>query len=97
VAQLSNFTEATRQCLRHAVSLTGQREVLLDQLTRLQMPTLVTWGIEDKVLPYWQGNVAVARLKKGTLKLIPSCGHLPHVEQPKRFVSILGKFLSDTI
>jgi len=21
-----------------------------------------------------------ARLKKGTLKLIPSCGHLPHVE-----------------
>ena len=97
VAQLSKFTETTRRCLRHAVSLTGQREVLSDQLPRLRRPTLVMWGIEDKVLPYWQGNVAVARLKKGALKLMSSCGHLPHVEQSKRFVSILGKFLSNTI
>ena len=59
------------------------------------MPTLVVWGIEDRVLPYWQGTAAVTRLNKGTLKLIPSCGHLPHVEQPKHFVSIFSEFLGD--
>jgi pimeloyl-ACP methyl ester carboxylesterase len=93
VAQLPNFTEATQESLRNVVGLSGQREVFLDQLPRLQMPTLVVWGIEDRVLPYWQATAAGTRLKKGTLKLIPSCGHLPHVEQPKRFVSILSEFL----
>ncbi len=93
VAQVPNFTETTRQSLRKAVSLTGQREVFLEQLPRLQMPTLVMWGIEDKVIPYWHAAAALARLKKGTLELIPSCGHLPHVEQPKRFVSVLSGFL----
>jgi len=95
VAQRRNFTETTLQSLRTAVGLMGQREVLLEQLPRLQMPTLVVWGMEDRVIPYWQANAAVTRLQKGTLKLIPNCGHLPHVEQPKRFVSILGGFLGD--
>lgn len=93
VAQVPNFTETTRQSLSRVVGLMGQREVLLDRLPDLEMPTLVIWGIEDKVLPFWQANAAVARLKNGTLKLIPSCGHLPHVEQPERFVSILSEFL----
>ena len=93
LAQMPNFMEATLESLRSAVNMAGQRELFLDQLPHLQMPTLIVWGIEDRVFPYWQALDAAARLKKGTLKLIPSCGHLPHVEQPKRFVSILGEFL----
>ena len=93
VAQVPNFTETTLRSLRTAIGLSGQREVLVDQLPGSQMPTLIVWGIEDRVLPYWQATAAVTHLKKGTLKLIPNCGHLPHVEQPKRFVSILDAFL----
>jgi pimeloyl-ACP methyl ester carboxylesterase len=96
VAQVSNFTETTLRSLRTAVGLSGQREVLVDQLPRLEIPTLIVWGIEDKVLPYWQAKDAAARLQNGSLKLIPNCGHLPHVEQPKRFVSILNEFLDST-
>ncbi|MDX6382394.1 MAG: hypothetical protein QOI57_3418 [Rubrobacteraceae bacterium] len=95
LAQLPNFTEATLASLRTAVDTMGQREVLLDQLPQLQMPTLIVWGIEDKLLPYWQAKDAAARLQNSSLKLIPSCGHLPHVEQPNRFISILGDFLSE--
>ena len=80
VAQVPNFTETTLRSLRTAVGLSGQREVLVDQLPGLQMPTLIVWGIEDRVLPYWQATAAVTHLKKGTLKLIPNRGHLPHVE-----------------
>ncbi|MCA1838371.1 MAG: alpha/beta fold hydrolase, partial [Actinobacteria bacterium] len=94
LAQLPNFTEATLASLRTAVGTMGQREVFLDQLPQLQMPTLIVWGIEDKLLPYWQAKDAAARLQNGSLKLIPNCGHLPHVEQPKQFTSILGDFLS---
>jgi pimeloyl-ACP methyl ester carboxylesterase len=93
VAQVPSFTRTELAALRTTINLAGQREVLVGQLPRLQMPTLIVWGIEDKLFPYWQAIDAAARLKKGTLKLIPSCGHLPHVEQPKRFVSILSEFL----
>ena len=93
LAQLPNFIEATLATLRSTVGPSGQREVLLEELPRLQMPTLIVWGIEDRVLPYWQAQDALTRLKKGSLELIPNCGHLPHVEQPERFVSILDGFL----
>jgi pimeloyl-ACP methyl ester carboxylesterase len=46
------------------------------------------------VLPYSQAKEAIALVRDGSLELISNCGHLPHVEQPKRFVSILGGFLS---
>jgi pimeloyl-ACP methyl ester carboxylesterase len=95
LAQLPNFTDATLGTIRTVVGPMGQREVLIDQLPRLQMPTLIVWGIEDKVIPYTHAKEAIALVQDGSLELIPSCGHLPHVEQPKRFVSILGGFLGD--
>ena len=95
LAQLPNFTEATFASLRSTVGPAGQREVLLDQLPQLRIPTLIMWGVEDKVLPYWQAKGAVARLQNGSLELIPNCGHLPHVEQPGRFVSVLDDFLAE--
>jgi 4,5:9,10-diseco-3-hydroxy-5,9,17-trioxoandrosta-1(10),2-diene-4-oate hydrolase len=97
LAQLPNFIEATLATLRSTVGPSGQREVLLDELPRLQMPTLIVWGIEDRVLPYWQAQDALTRLKKGSLELIPNCGHLPHVERPERFVSIVDGFLRNEV
>ena len=97
LAQLPNFTDATLASLRNAVDATGQREVLLDRLPQLQMPILIVWGIEDRLLPYSQAKEAIALVQEGSLELISKCGHLPHVEQPKRFVSTLGEFLSKKI
>jgi len=97
LAQLPNFTEATLASLRTAVSVTGQREVLVDKLPHLQMPTLIVWGVEDRVIPYWQAKEALPRLQKGSLRLIPNCGHLPHVEHPKRFAAIVVRFLDGQV
>jgi 4,5:9,10-diseco-3-hydroxy-5,9,17-trioxoandrosta-1(10),2-diene-4-oate hydrolase len=94
LAQLPNFTDATLASLRNAVGVMGQREVLLDRLPQLQMPTLLIWGMEDRLLPYTQAKEAVALVQDGSLELISNCGHLPHVEQPKRFVSTLREYLS---
>jgi 4,5:9,10-diseco-3-hydroxy-5,9,17-trioxoandrosta-1(10),2-diene-4-oate hydrolase len=95
LAQLPNFTDATLASLRTTVGVTGQREVFLERLPQLQMPTLILWGIEDRLLPYSQAKEASALVQNGSLELISNCGHLPHVEQPKRFVSVLGQFLSE--
>ncbi len=34
-------------------------------------------------------------LQKGSLNLIPDCGHLTHVEYPDHFVATLDRFLSE--
>ena len=52
LAQLPNFTDATLASLRNVLGATGQHEVLLDRLPQLRMPTLIVWGIEDRLLPY---------------------------------------------
>jgi pimeloyl-ACP methyl ester carboxylesterase len=97
LARLPGFLEAQLATVRAQVGLRGQREVLVDQLSHLKAPTLVVWGARDRVLPYSQGQEAAARLPEGTLELVPDCGHAPHVEQPERFVSGLGEFLSGKI
>lgn len=94
IAQLPGFTEATMAALRAQVDLGGQREVLLDRLPHLELPTLIVWGKRDRVFPYSQGQKAVSNLRQGFLELIPDCGHLPHIEHPNRFAAILGQFLN---
>jgi 2-hydroxy-6-oxonona-2,4-dienedioate hydrolase len=93
LARSPGYLEAHLAVLRSQVSLAGQREVLVDRLPHLEMPTLVVWGARDRVFPVSQARAAVARLKKGSLSLIPDCGHMPHVECPDPFVATLKRFL----
>ena len=79
--------------LRALVSPLGQREVMVDRLPSLKIPTLVVWGERDRVFPCSQAKRAVARLQEGSLALIPDCGHMPHVECPDRFLGALDGFL----
>ncbi len=97
LARLPGFLEAQLATVRAQVGLKGQREVLLDRLAQLEVPTILVWGTRDRVLPYSQAKEAVSRLQEGYLELISDCGHSPHVEQPERFVSGLGRFLEEKI
>ncbi len=93
---LSNgFMETTLAALRAHVSPVGQREgeILLDQLPRLEVPTLVVWGGSDRVVPLRHAHDAASRLKHGRLEVLPGCGHLPHAECPERFAEVVTRFL----
>jgi pimeloyl-ACP methyl ester carboxylesterase len=59
------------------------------------MPTLVIWGESDQVLPASQARAAVHRLRHGRLALLAGCGHLPHVECPDRFATVLSQWLAE--
>jgi 2-hydroxy-6-oxonona-2,4-dienedioate hydrolase len=89
------YLEAHLRALRAQVDPGGQREVLVDRLPLLNMPTLVVWGARDRVFPESQARDAAARLQKGSLAVIPDCGHMPHVECPDRFVAALEPFLGE--
>ncbi len=87
------YLEAHLTALRALVGPFGQREVLVDRLGLLGMPTLVVWGERDRVFPERQAREAVVRLREGSLAVIPNCGHMPHVECPDRFLVDLDGFL----
>jgi pimeloyl-ACP methyl ester carboxylesterase len=87
------YLEAHLRALRAQVDPAGQREVLVDQLSVLKMPTLVVWGARDRVFPESQARVAAARLREGSLAIISECGHMPHVECPDRFLVAFDGFL----
>jgi pimeloyl-ACP methyl ester carboxylesterase len=93
LAQSPGYLEAHLSVLRALVGPLGQREVLVDRLGLLGMPTLVLWGERDRVFPERQAREAVVRLREGSLALIPNCGHMPHVECPDRFLAALDGFL----
>jgi len=96
LALTPGYLEAHLVTLRAVVDPGGQREVLLDRLPHLKIPTLVVWGAQDRVFPRSQAREAVARLQEGSLALIPDCGHMPHVECPDRFLAVLGEFFRRT-
>lgn len=95
LARTPGFLDAALNALRTHAGPGGQREVLLDRLAQLPVPTLVIWGASDAVVPARQAKEAAARLQNGTLAIIPDCGHLPQVEHPERFATTLGTFLKE--
>lgn len=88
------FVAGVLAALRAEVDLYGQRDVVVDELPRLDVPTLVVWGDRDQVVPIAHGQRAAARLPQGSLDVLPGCGHLPPVEQPESFVAALQAFLT---
>jgi pimeloyl-ACP methyl ester carboxylesterase len=89
------YLEAHLTVLRALVDPAGQREVLVDQLPLLKIPTLVVWGARDRVFPQSQAKEAVAQLPEGSLTLVPECRHMPHVECPDLFLAALDDFLGE--
>ncbi|MDP8970120.1 MAG: alpha/beta fold hydrolase [Actinomycetota bacterium] len=73
----------------------GQRDLILDELAALRVPALVIWGDRDAVLPRSHALAALARLAHGRESVIADSGHLPHVEQPERFLDALLPFLAE--
>ncbi len=93
LALTPGYLEAHLRVLRALVDPGGQREVLVDRLPLLKVPTLVVWGERDRVFPRSQAKEAVAQLLEGSLTLVPECGHVPHVECPDLFLAALDGFL----
>lgn len=81
--------------VRGQVSPTGQREILLNELAQLNIPTLIIWGENDRVVPHYHGTSAMRHLRQGRMVKIPRCGHMPQVEQPTAFVAAVSSFLDD--
>ncbi len=63
-------------------------------LHRLQVPTLVLWGENDKLLPSRYAALWGERVPDARIELIPQCGHLPHIEKADLAARKIGEFIA---
>jgi pimeloyl-ACP methyl ester carboxylesterase len=64
-------------------------------LHRIDVPTLLLWGNDDKLVPR-EYAFAFQQLIPGSKAIVlPECGHLPHVEKGEAFVSELDAFIGE--
>lgn len=64
-----------------------------EDLQRIECPTPVLTSENDRFIPDYCGPYIQRNLKHAQLKTIMGCGHLPYLQNPKQFNTILGTFL----
>jgi pyruvate dehydrogenase E2 component (dihydrolipoamide acetyltransferase) len=65
---------------------------LADELAPLELPILVVWGTEDRIIPSAQASAAPASAR---VELLKEVGHSPHVEAAPRVNALLAEHLAN--
>lgn len=89
------FRETTLKWVRTGrVLWEGARRICIgERLGEIRCPTLVLWGEKDPLVPPSQAPIA-ARIPGARLRMLPDTGHIPHMENPDLFHSLLLEFLA---
>ena len=66
---------------------------LPDLLARLNIPTRIVWGRQDRLVPLECGELYQKSIPGSELTVIDNCGHSPQVEKPDEFVKLALEFL----
>ena len=78
----------------------GTRGQLVDARDRLylaeHMPTLIVWGERDAVLPVDHGHAAQDAIPGSRLEIFENAGHLPQLDDPGRFITVMNDFMATT-
>jgi len=83
--------------LRSVVGTEGQRVSATDRFYLAEaVPVLIVWGARDPIIPASHGEDAHRALPGSKLEIFDGVGHLPQVEQPSRFITVLEDFLAET-
>ena len=61
-----------------------------------QMPTLIVWGGQDKIIPLVHAVQAHKAIPNSRLEVMEGAGHAPHMEDPAWFARFLEDFLNTT-
>jgi pimeloyl-ACP methyl ester carboxylesterase len=67
---------------------TQAKEISRDELDRIDVPTALLWGRDDRMVPLRMAEAAAARLH-WPLFTVEGAAHVPHIEQPQLFVDVL--------
>ena len=78
-----------------ATAKSAIRHNLGEELHQIKTPTLLIWGLQDKVTPPFVGEKFQELLPNSELIFMDKCGHAPMMELPAEFNTHLETFLKN--
>ena len=82
---------------RMLVDIHGAKEdalaPVISNLHKINQPTLIVWGANDRVFPLQQANAGREKIPNAGLYVMDRCGHIPNLEKPEEFNSAVLEFL----
>lgn len=64
------------------------------RIHRVQAPTLVVWGQEDRIVPPAYAEEFARSIAGARVTTVDGAGHAPHLEQPETVSRLVGQFLA---
>lgn len=90
--KIKGTTEGFLSVMRKQFFFTLSNEI--HELGKMDVPTLIVWGRNDKALPLKNGQEMHSILKGSRLEIIDRAGHVPNEEQWQQFNQLAVDFLS---
>lgn len=97
IDEIFETTKSIPKCMRIvSIAKSAQRHNLATELPKIQIPTLLIWGLNDTITPPMVAHEFNRLIPNSTLRFIDHCCHAPMMEQPQKFNQILRDFLTAT-
>ena len=61
-------------------------------LGKIDVPTLVVWGDDDRLVSAECGQLFTAAIPDAHLRVLANCGHFAHLEQPQALAEVIAEF-----
>ena len=95
VTEVFEITKSVSKCMAIvAIAKSAQRHNLAGDLYKIQVPTLLIWGLNDTITPPHVAHEFNRLISKSELFFVDRCCHAPMMEQPERFNFFLFRFLT---
>jgi pimeloyl-ACP methyl ester carboxylesterase len=69
-------------------------DALTREYRRINVPTLILWGEQDRIVPVELGMRLNRDIPDSKLYVLDRCGHIPQEEEPERALTAIKNFLS---
>ncbi len=94
VDEVFDITKSIPKCMRIvAIAKSAQRHNMAKEITKIKVPTLLVWGLNDTITPPMVAHEFNKLIPNSELRFIDKCGHAPMMEHPEKFNKLLNKFM----
>lgn len=90
----SDFSKTSPQ-VRHDDFYACDNFDVMDQISRINVPTLIICGKDDALTPVKYSEFLHSKIKNSQLKIIPEAGHMVMWEKPKEVNEAIANFVTN--
>jgi len=95
-AQRAAFAENRRTLAIYAGTSMAD-PTLRRRLSGISVPTLVVWGIADRMIPVAHAEAYAHAIPGARLEVISTAGHMPQLETPDELLRLIAEFRADAL